>query len=318
MRFLLLCFALSGLNACSVLNLPPSPSATQQLQPVSPTLSGKVLFPTQFRAQTWGNIAQNTAVSLVYPPTHPQANQSLMTGLTDATGQFTLQDPEFVPEENMVYLLEAARRLSDGPTDALALSTYVRWNETAWESITGTTITITPLTTTLTIMSDLNPALLPSLTLNSITGDTPTPLGNISVDTITELQKYVLAILEEGYDPTTYLRYDPPTASYSVTRPANLPAQALRDLGHCPRCDLQASNLRDLSAPNANLSYANLRYADLMGANLTGANLSDADLRDSNLRNVNLTEATITRARFDGAQWLDGRTCGENSLGECL
>jgi hypothetical protein len=317
MRFLLLCLALSGLNACSAVNVSPS-STFAQVQTVNSTLSGKVQFPARFRTQTWSDIAQNTTVSLVYPPDHPQANQSLMTGLTNETGQFTLQDPEFVPEDNLVYLLEAARRLNDGPNDALALSTYVRWNGTVWESITGTSVAITPLTTTLTIMSDLNPALLPSLTLNSVTADTPTALGDISVETITELQNYVLAILAEGYDPTTYLRYDTPTASYSVTRPTNLPAQALRDLGHCPRCDLQASDLRNLTAPNADLRDANLRYADLSNADLTGADLSNADLRNSNLHNATLTQATLTSARFDGAQWLDGRICGENSLGTCL
>jgi hypothetical protein len=310
MRALLL-LCLSLFPACTV--LPTAPVAQRNL----PVLTGRVITSASFKVQSWQDLVQSTAVSLVYPPGHPQAHQTLMTGLTDASGQFTLQDPAFAPDPELVYVLEAARRVQEGPHDALALSTYVRWTGTVWESITGTAIAITPLTTTLTIMSDLNPALLPSATLNTVSDGVPTPLGDMTIETLTDLQAYVLTLLDAGYDPTTYLRFDVPSGRYSVVRPNNLPAQALRDLGHCPRCDLQASNLRNLTAPGANLAAANLRDADLQGAVLTGADLSAADLRNSNLRQADLTGATLTQARLDGAQWTDGRICADNSWGAC-
>jgi len=53
-------------------------------------------------------------------------------------------------------------------------------------------------------------------------------------------------------------------------------------------------------------------------ANLQNANLLDADLSNANLRGANLSGAILIKARFDNAIWVDGRRCGEGSIGDCL
>ncbi|MEI7706285.1 MAG: RICIN domain-containing protein, partial [Deltaproteobacteria bacterium] len=56
-----------------------------------------------------------------------------------------------------------------------------------------------------------------------------------------------------------------------------------------------------------------LSYTDLSEANLRGADLSVADLTGGALAGADLTFATLS-----WATWIDGRTCAEGSVGQCL
>lgn len=101
--------------------------------------------------------------------------------------------------------------------------------------------------------------------------------------------------------------------------------------------NLMNTNLQTANLSYADLSYANLKYAqlhisnltnadftkadltaaNLMGADLSGATFNSANLRYANLRDVNITNTDFSNARLDNVIWVDGRTCGTNSIGSC-
>lgn len=86
--------------------------------------------------------------------------------------------------------------------------------------------------------------------------------------------------------------------------------------------DLSLANLKYAQLHLTNLKNVNFTKADLKGANLMGADLSGALFRQANLSYANLRDAIIStadfsNARFDNAIWIDGRTCGVNSVGSC-
>lgn len=86
---------------------------------------------------------------------------------------------------------------------------------------------------------------------------------------------------------------------------------------------LAGAELAYAALDGANLRNVEFNGADLVGADLTGADLSGADLTGANLRYAVLTGAVLTGARLDSAAldkaiWIDGHTCAEGSLGQCL
>ena len=96
--------------------------------------------------------------------------------------------------------------------------------------------------------------------------------------------------------------------------------------------NLQTANLFDANLTLANLKYAelhlanlqyvnftkaNLKGANLLGADISGAIFDQADLSYANLRDVKMLETNFKNARLDNAIWVDGRTCGLNSIGVC-
>lgn len=80
----------------------------------------------------------------------------------------------------------------------------------------------------------------------------------------------------------------------------------------CIGCDLRGADFR-----GQDLRAVVLEGSLLIGANLQGANLEDAFMEDCSLEDANLTGANLTGAGFDGATWVDGRTCGQDSVGVC-
>ena len=101
--------------------------------------------------------------------------------------------------------------------------------------------------------------------------------------------------------------------------------------------NLMNANLQTANLNSADLSYANLKYAQLhltnlasanftkanltgaslMGADLSGASFSQANLSYSNFRDAKISTTDFSNARLDNAIWVDGRTCGVNSIGSC-
>lgn len=81
--------------------------------------------------------------------------------------------------------------------------------------------------------------------------------------------------------------------------------------------DFSGRRLEGVEFVNSTLMRADFRDAILVGANFANAELADADFRGANLSNARLTNAGLSGARFDGATWIDGRTCGEGSVGGC-
>ncbi|MES9968833.1 MAG: pentapeptide repeat-containing protein [Candidatus Thiodiazotropha sp.] len=102
---------------------------------------------------------------------------------------------------------------------------------------------------------------------------------------------------------------------------ANLNSAVLR------RAKLSTTDLSNADLRYANLSHGDLRHAQLQGAAMVGVNLQYADLRGADLSNADLRFADLTNSRIDDARlhnaklgsalWLDGRSCGEGSIGKC-
>lgn len=77
------------------------------------------------------------------------------------------------------------------------------------------------------------------------------------------------------------------------------------------------TDLRYISAINANFKDANFEEADLEGANLEGANLEDANFEDANLKEVNfeaanLKGANLWNANFEGTNFVGANLEGTN------
>jgi len=88
------------------------------------------------------------------------------------------------------------------------------------------------------------------------------------------------------------------------------------------RADLSGADLSYANLDGANLRGANLRGAILRGAALGGADLTGADLGGADLSFAVLAGAIVDGVRLDGAAlrqstWIDGRVCGEQSVGTC-
>lgn len=81
---------------------------------------------------------------------------------------------------------------------------------------------------------------------------------------------------------------------------------------------LKGTNLMLANLEGAHMHGVNLQNANLMLANLRKVNLLDADLSGANLQGANLQGAIIIKAKFDGATWVDGRSCATGSIGKCL
>ncbi|MEW8303821.1 MAG: pentapeptide repeat-containing protein [Candidatus Thiodiazotropha sp.] len=102
---------------------------------------------------------------------------------------------------------------------------------------------------------------------------------------------------------------------------ANLNSAVLR------RAKLSATDLSNADLRYVNLSHADLRHAQLQDAAMVGANLQFADLRGADLSRADLRfadlsgsridDANLQHARLGSALWLDGRSCGDDSLGRC-
>ena len=86
---------------------------------------------------------------------------------------------------------------------------------------------------------------------------------------------------------------------------------------------LMLARLQNVDFSGADLDHANLYRADLTGANLSRANLTSANLSktvliDADLTGADIMSARLTKADLSGATWIDGSTCAQGSIGECM
>ncbi len=73
-----------------------------------------------------------------------------------------------------------------------------------------------------------------------------------------------------------------------------------------------------MSSPAIKLNYkANFSGADLSNADFSGSNLILASFQKATLYQVNFKEANLSGANFEGALWINGKICQENSYGKC-
>ena len=81
---------------------------------------------------------------------------------------------------------------------------------------------------------------------------------------------------------------------------------------HLDRACFRGMNLRGVD-----FSEAELDVADFENADLTGANFTKADLEDANLKGAKIDGAFFKGAELEFATWVNGRVCGEGSIGGC-
>lgn len=315
-------------SACASSELAPrTVYPIQQIQVVQ--IQGYVRFPTVFSIQaSLADLQTNATVSLLYPADHPTlANQTVATGKTGAGGLFTLNpDSAFAPAPNEIFVLEASKRLGSTGTEAITLRTYLRWNGTAWESISTPGIVLNSRTTALSLMDSLDARFDAADTFGKVQIDgTGNSAFHAAVNTVTqaELERVdalVNSLIGQGRDPARYLAYI--NQRYTLALPPNPQLQGLLDTRNCPQCtlkeaDLGNQNLAGALLSNADLSLANLSNADLSLANLSNANLSRANLSQANLTGADLSNSLWQGANFSQATWSNGKTCQPGSIGAC-
>jgi hypothetical protein len=80
---------------------------------------------------------------------------------------------------------------------------------------------------------------------------------------------------------------------------------------------LEKADLSGARLINCDFNNARLSGARLSGAQIVNADFMDADLSESDLSDASLINADFMAARLGGATWLDGRRCGQDSVGTC-
>lgn len=80
---------------------------------------------------------------------------------------------------------------------------------------------------------------------------------------------------------------------------------------------LEGANFKGINLSGADFRGAELDEVNFEGANLTNVNFTNADLDDANLKGANIKGAIFKGAELEYAKWVDGRICGEGSIGGC-
>lgn len=178
----------------------------------STQLQGKVTWQTPFKVQaTLSEIKPQATVSLLYPSDHPTlAHRTIATGLTDASGEFTINPSEtFAPSTGDIFILEASKRIGGPGNPLLSLRTFLRWDGSTWSSITGTSIQLNALTTAIAIMAHNDSSISSLLTIDSAPeGATPDTLGDTSANDIETVRDLVSQTLTENQDPNAFIERD--------------------------------------------------------------------------------------------------------------
>ena len=125
------------------------------------TIEGVVEFDNFKIKASESDVISNTTVSLSYPQNYKikeLRNNVVSTGFANKSGKFTLSiNNYFLPNKNDIFVLEATRKIND---KNISLRTLLLWDGKIYKSITKNKIYINSKTTSLGIISDLNPEIL--------------------------------------------------------------------------------------------------------------------------------------------------------------
>ncbi len=255
---------------------------------------------------TLGQVGDTATVSLIYPPDHgTNPNKTIATGLTDVSGVFTVNsDAAFNPVTNGIYVLEASKRIGAAGNSLISIRTYIKWNESGWDSMTTPGLLINTKTTALSIIDSYDNSITSAQTIGTIISGTPSTVGSVSTTTILNVANLVNNLLTQDVDPVRNISFS--NSKYNVNREPNHSKIALNAGFDCPNCDLKNETLSG--------NYSN---KDLSNALLNSANLSNANFTNANLNGSVLTGATLTGVDFTGATWTNGRICDNTSIGVC-
>ncbi|MBO9541632.1 carbohydrate binding domain-containing protein [bacterium] len=111
---------------------------------------GTVVEPADYGTQA---IASNLSAGAVVSLIDPATSQVKGTGLTDASGTFTVTAlSTFTPTLGGLYLLEVTKAPSGAENGSYALRTLVQLNAGGWTSISGSRVTISTTTTAVALI----------------------------------------------------------------------------------------------------------------------------------------------------------------------
>jgi len=92
--------------------------------------------------------------------------------------------------------------------------------------------------------------------------------------------------------------------------------------GMFPESTFIRANLYESNLQGANFEKADFTSSNLTRVNFTGATLIEVNFKNSNLMEANFTSSNMINASFEGANligaiWINGETCGPDSIGVC-
>ncbi len=213
--------------------------AESQTQPISRAhaLEGSVAFDagTRDTQAISGDVVNLATISLI----DTTAAQTRASGITDASGRFSLPFSSYVPPVGQTFVLEAVKGLNSQlpGNEAPRFRTLVKYTATGWQSITNGTapgnIVINALTTAIALVSGLDQANVPyGNTMGMVNAAVnppalnaaPTFAAHPSIELI-NLSNDVLALLNHNLDPVANTPAIKPSlaAVTPSTAAANLP-----------------------------------------------------------------------------------------------
>ncbi len=284
---------------------------------ITPYRVGALFLSTEIKAEI--NPTEEVTVSLLHIP-NPGAMDVMtaLTGVTKPDGSF-----ELIPANNFnlnpgdIYILEAMKKVSTDLSEVITLRTYVRWTDNGWESITKPNLVINTYTTALTIITSFNPdTLSPYMTIGAIdiSGSIPviSQIGNISSDTVSQVNETVNKVLSDNTDPVAAIKFNPTDNSYPIANYVNLgKLDPLHDCNGCDRNELINLKLSgqdkygwemiNKNLSKADLSFNNMKASNFSGSNLSQTNLSNVSMIGANLENVNMNKAKLEMADLGGS-----------------
>ena len=80
---------------------------------------------------------------------------------------------------------------------------------------------------------------------------------------------------------------------------------------------LEGANFKGMDLSGVDFSKTDLERANFENANLSGADFTKADLEDANLKGAKIKDTIFKGAELEFATWVNGRVCGEDSVGAC-
>lgn len=201
------------------------------------SISGVVQFDSAFKASSGfsvkahiTNITSGASVTLL----DLNGNALGPSVSTNASGQFLFTPSStFAPTTGQIFVLEASKRGSaDGQGPLLAMRTFVRWNGTSFDSITGPTIAINTYTTALAIIAAkgevTRDSTIGKVTVVNASTSTVTPIpasGSTSgadatkINTVTTLVRQALNMIA---DPVATITFNAGNYSLALSGTANL------------------------------------------------------------------------------------------------
>ena|GEM_PF-1111026 len=170
-----------------------------------------------------------------------ESNSAAASTVSNGRGQFTLSMNGFIPDTGRAYYLEASKGLNGHMpgSPVVRFRTLVRWNGSSWESLSGSTISISSLTTAVSIAAQLAPSTFdPATLMNKINASVKPPILNrapaaptgFTDAQILGLATDVLAFLTANMDPIGALSDVAPAITYQSTDSAR-PGQTIEIRG---------------------------------------------------------------------------------------